>query len=51
MTTSLCMTVDVEDFYEGMAVLGHDVPRRDLGPGVASGLCSSDWARWTHAPR
>ncbi len=21
------MTIDVEDFYDGMAVLGHDVPR------------------------
>jgi peptidoglycan/xylan/chitin deacetylase (PgdA/CDA1 family) len=35
---SLCMTVDVEDFYEGMSVLGHDVPRRGLDP--AGGLGS-----------
>jgi peptidoglycan/xylan/chitin deacetylase (PgdA/CDA1 family) len=27
MTSKLCMTIDVEDFYEGMAVLGHPVPR------------------------
>lgn len=26
------MTVDVEDFYEGMSVLGHDVPQRDPDP-------------------
>jgi peptidoglycan/xylan/chitin deacetylase (PgdA/CDA1 family) len=30
------MTVDVEDFYEGMSVLGHEVPRRGLDP--AGGL-------------
>jgi peptidoglycan/xylan/chitin deacetylase (PgdA/CDA1 family) len=36
VTTSLCMTVDVEDFYEGMSVLGHEVPRRGLDP--AGGL-------------
>lgn len=29
MSPALCMTVDVEDFYEGMAALGHPVPRRD----------------------
>jgi hypothetical protein len=23
----LCLTIDVEDFYEGMAVLGHEIPR------------------------
>jgi len=27
MSHRLCVTVDVEDFYDGMAVLGHDVPR------------------------
>ena len=26
MTTELCVTVDVEDWYEGMAVLGHSLP-------------------------
>jgi peptidoglycan/xylan/chitin deacetylase (PgdA/CDA1 family) len=30
-----CLTVDVEDFYEGMRVLGHDVVR---SPGPAPGL-------------
>lgn len=30
-----CLTVDVEDFYEGMHTLGHDVdPPRDPEPGV-----------------
>jgi Domain of unknown function (DUF3473)/Polysaccharide deacetylase len=27
VTTGLCLTVDVEDFYEGMGVLGHRVER------------------------
>jgi hypothetical protein len=27
MTTPVCLTVDVEDFYDGMAVLGHNVVR------------------------
>jgi peptidoglycan/xylan/chitin deacetylase (PgdA/CDA1 family) len=27
MSTAVCITVDVEDFYDGMAVLGHDVSR------------------------
>ena len=26
-SATLSMTIDVEDFYDGMAVLGHDVPR------------------------
>ena len=25
--TRLCLTIDVEDFYEGIAVLGHPTPR------------------------
>jgi hypothetical protein len=33
--TTLCLTVDVEDFQEGMAVLGHDVPKRS---GAEDGL-------------
>jgi Domain of unknown function (DUF3473)/Polysaccharide deacetylase len=27
VTEKICLTIDVEDFYEGMAVLGVDVPR------------------------
>jgi Domain of unknown function (DUF3473)/Polysaccharide deacetylase len=27
LTSKLSMTIDVEDFYEGMAVLGHELPR------------------------
>jgi len=27
VTSKLSMTIDVEDFYEGMAVLGHELPR------------------------
>jgi hypothetical protein len=27
VSNTLCVTVDVEDFYDGMAVLGHDVAR------------------------
>ncbi|HLM95026.1 MAG TPA: DUF3473 domain-containing protein [Acidimicrobiales bacterium] len=27
MSNAVCVTVDVEDFYDGMAVLGHDVAR------------------------
>jgi hypothetical protein len=38
VTASLCMTVDVEDFYEGMAALGHEVPRGDVGPGGLGAL-------------
>jgi peptidoglycan/xylan/chitin deacetylase (PgdA/CDA1 family) len=34
----LCVTVDVEDFHEGMAVLGHPVPRVDAGRGDLEGL-------------
>jgi len=33
----VCVTVDVEDFYDGMAVLGHHVARP---PGAPSGLVS-----------
>jgi len=33
--TTLCMTIDVEDFQEGMAVLGHEVPK---GTGEEEGL-------------
>ena len=37
MTSSVCLTVDVEDFYEGMAVLGAPVerPGADDGQGLA----------------
>jgi Domain of unknown function (DUF3473)/Polysaccharide deacetylase len=35
MTTEVCLTVDVEDWYEGMAVLGSPVPRP---PDSESGL-------------
>ena len=37
MTTEVCLTVDVEDWYEGMAVLGEPIPRPD---GARSGLSS-----------
>jgi peptidoglycan/xylan/chitin deacetylase (PgdA/CDA1 family) len=37
MTNRVCVTVDVEDFYDGMAVLGHDVARP---PGPLRGLGS-----------
>jgi peptidoglycan/xylan/chitin deacetylase (PgdA/CDA1 family) len=37
MSSAVCMTVDVEDFYDGMAVLGHDVARP---PGAQNGLAS-----------
>ena len=37
MSSSLCVTVDVEDFYDGMAVLGHQVARP---PGTPRGLVS-----------
>ncbi|HUY22810.1 MAG TPA: DUF3473 domain-containing protein [Acidimicrobiales bacterium] len=35
MRDAVCVTVDVEDFYDGMAVLGHHVARP---PGARSGL-------------
>ncbi len=35
MTAEVCLTVDVEDWYDGMAVLGEDVRRPD---GASSGL-------------
>jgi peptidoglycan/xylan/chitin deacetylase (PgdA/CDA1 family) len=35
MTTEVCLTVDVEDWYDGMAVLGEALPRP---PGARSGL-------------
>ena len=35
MTTEVCLTVDVEDWYEGMAVLGESLARP---PGARSGL-------------
>lgn len=35
MTTTVCMTVDVEDFYDGMAELGEPISRP---PGARSGL-------------
>jgi len=34
-TAAVCLTVDVEDWYDGMAVLGHALPKP---PGTASGL-------------
>ncbi len=37
MSNPVCMTVDVEDFYDGMAALGHDVARP---PGPAPGLAA-----------
>ena len=37
MNGVVCVTVDVEDFYDGMAVLGHHVARP---PGAPSGLVS-----------
>ncbi len=42
MSTPLCATVDVEDWYDGMRVLGHDVPRDGTagprGTAVLAGL-------------
>lgn len=35
MTPSVCLTVDVEDWYDGMAVLGEPIPRPE---GARSGL-------------
>ena len=35
MTPPVCLTVDVEDWYDGMAVLGEPIPRPD---GALSGL-------------
>ncbi len=35
MTATVCLTVDVEDWYDGMAVLGKPIPRP---PGARSGL-------------
>ena len=35
MSNSMCVTIDVEDFYDGMAVLGHPVARP---PGATNGL-------------
>ncbi len=32
MTKAVCVTVDVEDFYDGMAVLGHEVTRAAVRP-------------------
>ena len=32
----VCMTVDVEDWYDGMAELGHAVDRRAAGPGLGA---------------
>jgi peptidoglycan/xylan/chitin deacetylase (PgdA/CDA1 family) len=40
MTTPVCLTVDVEDWYDGMAVLGEPIPRPE---GARSGL--TDLAR------
>ena len=39
MSTDVCVTVDVEDFYDGMAVLGHDVARPPAARGLG-GLAS-----------
>lgn len=33
MSKPVCLTVDVEDWYDGMRELGHDVPRRKAGAG------------------
>ena len=38
MTATVCLTVDVEDWYDGMAVLGKPIPRPPA-PGVA-------WTAW-----
>jgi len=35
VSAPVCLTIDVEDWYDGMAVLGHPVPRP---PGTGSGL-------------
>jgi hypothetical protein len=32
---AVCVTVDVEDFFDGMAVLGHELPRVPGGSGLA----------------
>ena len=37
MSSAVCVTVDVEDFYDGMAALGHQVARP---PGEPHGLAS-----------
>ncbi len=39
MTTEVCLTVDVEDWYDGMAVLGQDLPRPPGAQSGLSGLC------------
>ncbi len=45
-----CLTVDVEDFFEGMRTLGHDVtppPRQEPGVGWLLGLLEGRAARIT----
>ena len=40
MTTRVCMTVDVEDFYDGMAELGEPIERPAGAGSGLSGLAS-----------
>ena len=39
MTPIVCLTVDVEDWYEGMEALGHPIPR----PGDARAASRRCW--------
>ncbi len=50
MSGPVCMTVDVEDFYAGMAALGHDVARPP-GPAPGSPRCSTGWSPRPRSPR
>jgi hypothetical protein len=40
MTDRVCLTIDVEDWYDGMAVLGESIPRPPGGESGLSGLMS-----------
>jgi hypothetical protein len=40
LSSSVCLTIDVEDFFEGMEVLGHHVERPSNAPGGLMSLLS-----------
>jgi peptidoglycan/xylan/chitin deacetylase (PgdA/CDA1 family) len=40
VTTDVCLTIDVEDWYDGMAVLGESIPRPDGARSGLAGLAS-----------
>ena len=40
MTPSVCLTIDVEDWYDGMAVLGEAIPRPEQARSGLGGLAS-----------